>query len=271
MWKQAIIGVVGTLSMANAALAAQCDHITISAAPDYPPYQWLDGQDFKGASIALIQKFFEREGVDVRFTSLGPLSRVLKLAQDSRLDLILSVEKTTALEEHLKFTQTPMFPHVVSVFINKDDSFLFRDWSDLEGRYGGKILGHRVGMGFDEYASDNLAIEAVTDGEMNMRKLLAGRIDYYIDAYYPGLAHIYFEKLEDTIQPATLPLVQGGLYAAFSMGSPCYMYQDALSAYFEQEIDQGRAESLLRDGLLDWLEQNQDHLMGNGQEESAVE
>lgn len=271
MWKQAICGVLGIMGLTSPALAAQCDHIIISAAPDYPPYQWLDGQEFKGASIALIQNFFDQKGVEVSFKPLGPLSRVLKLAQDSRLDLILSVEKTTALEEHLKFTQTPMFPHVVSVFTNKNASFSFRDWSDLEGRYGGKILGHRVGMGFDEYASDNLTIEAVTDGEMNMRKLLAGRIDYYIDAYYPGLAHVYLERLEETIQPATLPLVQGGLYAAFSMGSPCYMYQDALSAYFEEEIDQGRAESLLRDGLLDWLEQNQDHLMGNGQEESAVE
>jgi len=262
--KGLIVGItMSCVGLFSSAAAAFCQHISISANPDYPPYQWVHDGEFHGASIDLTRQIFQDLGVEVDFVQAGPWSRVVKLAQDHRLDMVLTVRKTPELEETLTFTKRPLFPNTVSVFARKADDLTFDTWNDLKGLYGGRALGRRVGGGFDDYARDYLWLEDVTESALNMRKLLAGRISYYVEAYYPGLADVYLAKLEDEIEPLETPLMDGYLYAAFAPGSPCAVHLDAVSERYGQVLDMGKADGLLRNALFEWLVQNQDRLTEN--------
>ena len=60
--------------------------------------------------------------------------------------------------------------------------------------------------------------------------------------------------------------MDGYLYAAFAKGSPCRRYIREVSEGYGQGIDAGTADGALRSALFDWLVQNQETLMDDGQD-----
>jgi polar amino acid transport system substrate-binding protein len=205
--------------------------LTYSTNPNYPPYDWAEDEtSFQGASIELLSMLLP-PGVEAR-PVVVPWKRALALAAEHKVDLILSVRDTPERRGFLEFMRNPAFPNPIAVFVRRDHAFPFRTWEDLKGKRGGVSLGDTFGGGFDPYWHEQLQVEEAPSLEENFRKLVSGRIDYFVSGLYLGESYIANQGLDQDLAPLPLTISNEDIYFAFSRNSPCL----ALKPYMERRL-----------------------------------
>lgn len=232
--------------------AAQCKRVVLSANPDYPPYHWAEGDRIVGASIALTGRILDDLGVPWEARYVGPWPRVLKLAEQGQIDLIVSLKPTPEREAFLAFTQSPAFPNPMAVFTVKAQSFKFENFSDLIGRRGGRTAGDRFGDAFDRFAEQSLKLEDALTLHHNFQKLLADRVDYVVTGLYTGRAQLIREGLADRIAPLPRLVNEGFIHHGFVRRSPCVALLEALDARLAAARKSGLDRRLLEEALQEW-------------------
>jgi len=165
------------------------------------------------------------------------------MARNGDIDLILSLRITPEREEYLRFTTHRSFPNPIRVFTRQGSGLSLPPWSNLKERTGGVSFGDTFGGGFDEYWRDNLRVEtAPTMGE-NFRKLVAGRIDWFVTGSALGQAYVAARGLT-TVVALDPPISNMDIHFGFSRRSAW--------AAWEPQISQALAR-LDADGTLDRL------------------
>ncbi|MHC1751976.1 substrate-binding periplasmic protein [Humidesulfovibrio sp.] len=201
-------------------LGGQCQELVYSANPSYPPYHWVDEDGrFQGASIALL-KLVAPPGLVLKPAVL-PWKRALALAEQGRVDLLLSLRNTPERAKFLSFTSARAFPNPIVVFAREDRTFTFASWADLKGKRGGISLGDTFGEGFDEYWRAELSIEEAKNMAANFEKLEAGRIDYFVTSKFVGEAYCSSQPLKHGIVQLGKPISNQDIHFGFSKRSPC--------------------------------------------------
>lgn len=221
-----------------------CQSIVYSTNPNYPPYDWAEGEDFDGATIELLKQAMPP---GVRLTPLVvPWKRALFLAEAGEIDLLASLRITPERSRYLQFTSHRAFPNPIVLFIRADRPFPFHHWDDLKGRLGGVSLGDTFGGGFDEYLQQHLTVEEAPGMAENFRKLAAGRIDYCVTSLYVGQAYLARHPSAQAIIALSPPISDQDIHFAMSKRSPCLRLLEPISAKLEELDSAGVPEALLR-------------------------
>lgn len=239
-----------TWGLSASPLRAQASPITLiySTNPNYPPYQWAeDEKAFHGASVELLSHVLP---VGVKAKPLVvPWKRALVMAEEGRIDLLLSLRITPERSAYLDFTKHRAFSNPIVIFVRKDRLFAFNAWSDLKGKRGGISQGDTFGAGFDEYWRKELQIEEALGLEENFKKLLAGRIDYFVSGLLLGRSYILKKNLARRVTSLDKPISTEGIHFAFSKKSKHRALKAAMEKKLEEANRKGLPEKLLQKHL----------------------
>jgi len=222
---------IGSAQGAGAGEDMPCPVVIYSTNPNYPPYGWAVGEQlFLGASLELLSMVLPPRVIAKPL--VVPWKRALALAEQGRVDLLLSLRKTPERAIYLDFTEHRAFSNPIVVFVRRDRAFPLVDWKDLKGRRGGVSLGDTFGNGFDAYWRSQLQVEEAGSLEENFKKLLAGRIDYFVSGLYTGKSYLVRQGLTETVIPLGRPVSNQDIYFAFSRKFIC----PSLKAYMERRL-----------------------------------
>ena len=217
--------------------------------PQYPPYDWEENGRYVGASIDLLQRVMPK---DIRLEAvMVPWKRAHLLAQQGKVDLLVSLRITPEREKYLLFTTHRAFSNPIVVFMRKDKALAqLESWAALKPYYGGLSLGDTFGNGFDEYWPKELRMEYAPTMIENFEKLDLGRIDYFVTRYYLG--QYYLRDHQPQHQPVVAlspPISQNDIHFGFSRLSPCAALVTEVSRRLRDADRQGIPEQLLQSWL----------------------
>ena len=224
---------------------ADCKRLVVSADPEYPPFAWYDGKTLRGTSIDVTTSILRSLKIPYEVHYMGPFLRVLKRAENGDVDIIAELKNTPERRVYLDYTETPIFSNEVSVFVRKNNPIKYKTWSDLAKYRGGITIGNKFGGGFDEFLTDHLKIEEAPHIRNNFEKLASGRIDYFINSYYPAIVYLITDNLEKDFVALQPPITSNNNFVGWSKKSSCLSYMAAFDKALTKMIHNGETSKIL--------------------------
>ncbi len=235
---------LGVLAMPCMA-AAQCDTLVYATNPSYPPYGWSeDHHSYRGASIDLLPLIMPAH---VKLQAVVyPWKRAQQMAQEGRIDLLLSLRKTPEREAYLLFSH-----HPIAIFRPRGKHETLDDWQTLVSLRGGVSRGDSFGSKFDLFLQQKLTVETAGSMEENFEKLRRGRIDYFVSGQYAGNYYLHQHGMDSEIMVLSPPVTNESIHIGFSRRSPCQALEPYVSARLEELERSGYLKRLLDSYLRD--------------------
>ena len=217
----------------NATFAAdECAKITATGHPQYPVIAYKDGDNIVGAAPMLVEAIAKELNIPLESKYMGSWEDAQAAARDGKADMIFGIYYNDERATYLDYVQPAFTYDDVAVFVVKGKEFPFTGQNDLIGKKGVTNQGESYGTEFDAFIKDKLDV-ARTDGiDAAFKDLLAGKADYLIAGYYPGVAEAAKEGSKDQVVALNQALLTAEMFVAFSKKSPCRSLADK----FGQEI-----------------------------------
>jgi polar amino acid transport system substrate-binding protein len=231
---------------------AQCTRLIVSADPAYPPLHWYDGQVLQGTSIEIAKRVLDELQIPYEIRFVGPLPRVIKMAERGEIDMIATLKKTPEREAFLLFPTTPALSNPIAVFQSREHLFDFQRQEDLIGKRGGITRGNLFGDGVDEFIAQHLKVEEANSPENSFDKLALGRIDYFVTGLYTGLAFLLKRGDEERFVPRKPYLTDTPNYLVLTRHGKCADKLDQIDAKLAELKKSGVHDFLVNTSLVRW-------------------
>ncbi len=228
---------------------ASCDEGTVIASgkTGYPPISWRTPKGLGGLGYSVIEKILPNQSVE-RSTPL-PWRRVLKMAEQGDIDIIVGIRETEERRKYLTFLPTPLMDVSQNIFYLRGSGI--RSRNDLKGKAGGYISGTVFDPYFEEFAKNNLRLEGVSSLEQNLKKLARGRIQYLLSPLLPTIHYIKENNFDIDIAFIATPIYTTSERIAISKNSACLsqleMMDSKLQALKNQDYIYNQFDLLTRD------------------------
>ncbi|MFW5498622.1 MULTISPECIES: substrate-binding periplasmic protein [unclassified Maridesulfovibrio] len=192
---------------------------------DTPPQTYLENGKPTGFLVEIVSKAATRVGYtpDIRIV---PWKRALTMAKKGTADAVFNAGFNEKRNKYLRYPETVLITEkVVALRRVGTDTFFSADFEGAEKYIGGVGRGFYYGEKVNSALKNNYfkRIEEVANIDLNVKKLLLGRIDFFFADYYPALSFLndnaLLGKIEAILDPKTgLPLVysMSDTYLAFS-------------------------------------------------------
>ncbi|MDR3479174.1 MAG: transporter substrate-binding domain-containing protein [Burkholderiaceae bacterium] len=161
---------------------------------NYPPYEYEEDGDIKGMAVTLINEAARRCNIAVKI-QVVPWARALREAEEGLVDGVFSAIMTPERKQKLNFTTQPIVPLMVSIFVKRGSPVKY------DGHIA-KLRDYRIGIlnqfsngvAFDDAVKSGTLknIDVVDNADLNVKKLMAGRIDLMVNNTYG--AYFLFRK-----------------------------------------------------------------------------
>jgi len=191
------------------------------AAMDYPPIEFVEEGEFKGAGIEVIREVMKRMGYkhsDYEIVEY-PWSRIIEITQSGsdEIDMVLDIYETTERSVYLDFSTIPyMYYPQVMITRKTTDIDSIETLEDLRPYTVGTVKHYSYGPEIDNAIKDGLiSIEEVFDSDQNLTKLVSGRVEIVIEGYYNAVEVIQNKGYEDDLKIVELPVDPLKSYVAF--------------------------------------------------------
>jgi polar amino acid transport system substrate-binding protein len=205
---------------------------TIDVVSDsWPPYVFEDNGRIAGTDYETVKAVLEGMGHQLRLT-FYPWKRCIAMVEDGSADALMDAGKTEQRETTLIFPKEPLSSSQTVLFHLKGRLFVFRSLADLKGLKVGTQLGYSYSVEFNQ--ARGFIKEPVESVEINIRKLLYGRIDLFMANRNFGLFEAQRLGVSDQIAHLQKTISSGDVYLAFSRKSP----KNALAAEFAKALKQ---------------------------------
>jgi polar amino acid transport system substrate-binding protein len=152
---------------------------------------------------------------------MGTWEEAQAAARDGKADMIFGIYYNDVRATYLDYVQPAFTFDDVAVFVVKGKEFPFTDKNDLIGKKGITNQGESYGNDFDAFMKDKLDVARADGIDDAFKDLLAGKADYLIAGYYPGLAESAKDGLKDKVVALNQALLSQEMFVAFSKKSPC--------------------------------------------------
>ena len=186
----------------NAFAIENCEEITISSHPNYPPFHWEDNNKLTGASIYISEEIFKSLNVKVNTKYLGDWENVLKLSKENQIDFIPALKESKERKKYLTFSNIDFARNPVAVFVRKGESDNVRELEDLKYKRGSINKGDNHGKYIDKFINEQRKIKRSGDTVDNFKKLYKKETDYFIMGYLSGMDYILSNKLNNEYEVA---------------------------------------------------------------------
>ncbi|WP_421901854.1 substrate-binding periplasmic protein [Maridesulfovibrio sp.] len=192
---------------------------------DTPPQTYLENGKPTGFLVEIVAEAVKRAGYipDIRIV---PWKRAMAMAEKGTADAVFNAGFNEERYKFLRYPETILITEkVVALRRAGSDTYFSADFVGAEKYIGGVGRAFYYGEKVDKALKDKLfkRIEEVPNLDLNAKKLLMGRIDFFFADYYPALSflndHNLLDKVEAVLDPKTgLPLVysKSDTYLAFS-------------------------------------------------------
>lgn len=221
----------------------------------YPPFMYRDGDQIAGVGADLTRLIFNEVGIEVVSRYVGPWERVMRKAQNGKIDLIVGAYKTKERERYLAFPREHYVEEPVVIFVNKNNAFDFDRWQDLNNKFGGTAIGESWGNAFDNYAEKHLNIQRLVHIDQSFKMISRNRLDYAIFALYPGRINLMKLGLEENIIALPKLVDAPRAYQAFAKNSQFTRYLNYYSKRIRELKQDGTVQRLI-DKHMQRYEQN---------------
>lgn len=232
--------------------ADSCTSLTATGHPQYPAIAFKDGDNIAGAAASLVEAIGKEIKVPVTSKYTGSWADAQAAARDGKVDIIFGIYFNDSRAKYLDYVQPAFMFDPVVVFVAKDRKFPYSGQDDLIGKKGATNQGESYGTEFDAFIKDKLDVERTDGIDDALQDLAAGKVDYVIAGYYPGVAEADKAGLKDKIEAVDPALLSAEMYVAFSKKSACR----ELASKFGDEITamttDGRFDSMLTDAEIAW-------------------
>lgn len=172
------------LLAAGAALAQPV--LRACAHPAAQPMSWEYQGEMHGVCVEMARRAFAAAGWVLRIEAVGPWSRCQALVEQGQVDVMACAFDNPRRRQYAVAMQPALARNEGALFVRRDSALKFEGWSDLAGLRVG--VGHGVSLGAEvdrQLARHALVDNALTE-ELNMRKLLLGRLDAVATAREAG-------------------------------------------------------------------------------------
>ncbi|MGH6832033.1 MAG: substrate-binding periplasmic protein [Methyloceanibacter sp.] len=237
----------------TAAFAADdCAKITATGHPQYPVIAFKEGDALDGAAPELVEAIAKQLNVPLESKFMGNWTDAQAAARDGKADMIFGIYYNDERAKYLDYVQPAFMFDDVAIFVAKGKAFPFKGKDDLIGKKGVTNQGESYGTEFDAFIKDKLDV-ARTDGiDDAFKELLAGKADYLIAGYYPGLAEAAKAGIKDQVEVLDQALLTAEMFVAFSKKSPCTALADKFGQAITEMTTDGRFDAMLTDATKAW-------------------
>ena len=237
----------------NAGYAADaCTTLTATGHPQYPAIAFNDGDHIAGAAPMLVEAIGKELKIPVASKFMGSWADAQAAAREGKADVIFGIYYNDQRATYLDYVQPAFMFDPVVVFVAKGKGFTFKGQDDLIGKKGVTNQGESYGTEFDAFIKDKLTVARADGIDDAFKDLLAGKAEYVIAGYYPGIAEAAKQGISDQVEPLDPALLSAEMFVAFSKKSPCR----SLSADFGKVITaittDGRFSKMLTDAEIAW-------------------
>ena len=184
------------------------------------PFFYDQGGVTKGIGYDLFIAATQKMGVKATVQVL-PFERILEELKTGDLDGTIQIYYNKDRESFLTYSEVPMYTAVHAVFVKKGKEFAFNGVKDLFGKRVGRQSGFFVTPEFDQAAKDNkFVLDEATDLDLNIKKLMADRIDCFISNLVIGRFTLKQLNLQDKVVALPKPIASDkGTFLAISKKS----------------------------------------------------
>lgn len=237
----------------NATFAAdECAKITATGHPQYPVIAFRDGDKMVGAAPMLVEAIAKELKIPLESKYMGSWEDAQAATREGKADMIFGIYYNDERATYLDYVKPAFMFDDVAIFVVKGKEFPFTGQNDLIGKKGVTNQGESYGNEFDAFMKDKLDV-ARTDGiDDAFKDLLAGKADYVIAGYYPGLAEAAKAGIKDQVVPLDQALLTAEMFVAFSKKSPCRSLAEGFGKGITEMTTDGRFDKILTDAMTAW-------------------
>lgn len=195
---------------------------------EWPPYSYAEVRHGKadpasprGIDGETITAVFAEMGVPVASHRIYPWKRLLKYVRDGEVDVGYEIIRTPEREREFLMAEEPLIVSEEVFFIRKADvgKLRFDKMDDLAGHTIGVTRGYAYTAEFWKFIKSECRYEEVWNDELNLRKLIGGRIDFFPVNRNVGLFLARENGCMDKIAMLPKPLCVNKQYIFFSRGT----------------------------------------------------
>lgn len=187
-----------------------------------------------GVCVEVARRAFAAAGMTLRVDAVGPWSRCQALVERGQVDVMVCAFDTPARRAYAQVLEPALASNESALFVRRDSPLRFEDWADLEGLRVG--VGHGVSLGVE--VDRQLALHARVDNalteELNLRKLLLGRLDALATAREAGEALVRALGCDGQVRVLPRSLGAAPLHLQVSRGSAAIGALPQLSSYLQR-------------------------------------
>jgi len=216
------------------------------AFPLSPPWRHVTDGAIDGVDGILMKALAEKLDAKIEFEVL-PFKRSLKEIEMGRVDMMSGLLYRPAREEFLHYVR-PAYKNRSNkaFFVLKGKGNTIKKYEDLLPLKIGLRMGVKYFPQFDEDA--RLEKYAVRENELNIAKLLKGRIDTFIVSRAVGEYLIKQAGAADRLEMAEFGYSkENPVYIGISKKSPWAARHKEISAIFEEMASSGEIDRLIKD------------------------
>lgn len=236
----------GSVAAAGSAPAVKREVVQLVTL-DFPPLEFLsDAGQVDGAAVLVVKEVLAGLGYDAEIQLL-PWARSLSLVKEGRADAIFTAYKNAEREVYLDYSREVLIPQVVSFYVRAGSKLTYDGgFAALRGKTIGTVSTISYGAAFDEAKGRlGLKTERVESLDLNIKKLLAGRVDYVISNRYSAQVEIERQKADKDITEL-LPAVEvTPSYVAFSKKTKLTGLREKFDKGLRKLVKSGRYQTIL--------------------------
>ena len=241
-----------TLTGSATFAADECTKITATGHPQYPVIAYRDGDNIVGVAPSLVEAIGKEINVPVESKYMGTWEDAQAAARDGKADMIFGIYYNDERATYLDFVQPAFTYDDVAVFVVKGKEFPFTDKDNLIGKKGVTNQGESYGTEFDAFMKDKLDVARAGGIDAAFQDLLAGKADYLIAGYYPGLAEAAKDGIKGKVVPLDQALLSQEMFVAFSKKSPCRSLADKFGQQITVMTTDGIYDKMITEATKAW-------------------
>ena len=197
-----------------------------------------------GAGPDITIKVFSDLGIKISSLYEGSWDVVQEYAHNGKVDVLVAAYKTTERETYMGYS-IPYTVDPVSLFVKKEEDFVFTNKEDLIGKKGVVTIGDSYGQEFDDFLKEKLSVEEVATPDEAFALLIDGEADYFLYALYSGQNALVAKKLTDQIVILPNYVSVENFYLTISKKSPLVKYLPQVNSLLEKYIADGTIDHII--------------------------
>ncbi|MEO6278550.1 transporter substrate-binding domain-containing protein [Roseateles sp.] len=222
------------LSALLAAPASAERRLRACAHPAAQPMSWEQQGRMHGVCVEMARRAFAAAGWTLEVEAVGPWARCQALVERGDVDVMACAFDNPKRREYALVVEPALARNEAALFVRRDSPLRFDTWTDLAGLRVGVGRGVSFGAEVDGQLARQAQVDNALSEDLNLRKLLLGRLDAIATAREAGTQMLRAMGCEQEVRVLPRGLGADGLHLQISRRSPAAAAAPQIRDYLQQ-------------------------------------